>query len=646
MKKKTWLFMLFALILALFITACDPSSTGPVLVSDTAVEEAANSEIAESEETAVPILEDMFETGADLTNNDTIYDANGIEVGFTEDGRPYRGSRSAPVVLEEFSDYQCPFCARYFSETLPSLLENQIANGEVMTIFYDFPLTSIHNQAAAAAHAARCAGDQGADAYWNMHDKIFANPTEWSNNKADTVFKSYAADLGLDAVQFENCQSAGKYETHIQDDIDLARGRGVGSTPSFFVNDQMLVGAQPLSAFNEAIAIVNDGGALPVAEPEPETPTVVTGSPLIEPVPAVIPTGNAAFTQGSPDAPVTIVEYTDYQCPYCQKYAQETFPQVLTDMIENGRVHYILKDFPLDSIHPNARTAATAARCAGEQDAYLEMHDALFANQSNWSGQDAVPVLAGIATELGLDVDAFNSCMGDGRYDTVIQENSEEGAGLGVNGTPAFFIDGFLFSGALPFEAFADNVALAEAGELTAIFTPNSIGSPNAPVVIVEYTDFECPFCSRYFSETYPQIKENYIDTGLVRYVFKDLPLTSLHPRAGAAAFAARCAGDQEAFTGMHDMLFTQQTEWNTAQDLDSLLAFFNGYAEELGMDVDVFTECLLTGKHQSAIMADLEEAMGLGIQGTPAFFINDTFLSGAQPYAEFERIIEEALGN
>jgi protein-disulfide isomerase len=254
--------------------------------------------------------------------------------------------------------------------------------------------------------------------------------------------------------------------------------------------------------------------------------------------------------------------------------------------------------------------------------------------------------LAGLAAELGLDVAAYNECMGDGRYDAAIQENLEEGAGLGVTGTPAFFIGGFLFSGALPFEAFETNVALAEAGELVAMFTPLSIGSPDAPVTIVEYTDFACPFCQRYFVETYPQIKENYVDTGLVRYVFKDLPLTSIHPRAGMAAFAARCAGDQDALESMRELLFVQQDEWKTAQDGEELLAFFNGYVADLGLDTAVFTECLYTNQHQTAIVADLEEAMSFGIQGTPAFFINDTFISGAQPYEAFESLIEEMLGN
>lgn len=648
MKKQIWLIILFILGTAMLVTACGPTNSGTGVASESTGQTAVNPGNQESEATAVPVLDDAFSAVTEMSNEGTAYDDNGIEVGFTEDGRPYRGNRDAPVVLEEFSDYQCPYCARYFSQTLPSLLSNQVANGEVMTIFYDFPLTAIHPQATAAAHAARCAGDQGALAYWEMHDRIFANQAEWSNNQADAVFKGYAEELGLDAVQFENCQSAGKYETLIQADVDLGRSRGVGSTPSFFVNDQILVGAQPLAVFDNAITTVSSGGELAAAQPEPEPaePQVVSGSPVIEPTPAEIPVENAAFSLGDPDAPVTMVEYTDYQCPFCLRYFQETFPQVLSEMIENGRVHYLIKDFPLDSIHPQARAAATAARCAGEQDAYLAMHDAIFSNQTNWSGADAGQVLAGLAAELGLDVAAYNECVGDGRYDAAIQDNLEEGAELGVSGTPAFFINGFLFSGAQPYQTFSDNVALAEAGELAALFTPHSIGDTDAPVTMVEYTDFECPFCSRYFTETYPKIKEIYVDTGLVRYVFKDLPLTNIHPRAGAAAFAARCAGDQGDFIGMHDMLFAQQAEWITAQDIDALLAYFSGYAEELEMDTAVFTECLLTGKHQTAIVADLQEARSFGITGTPAFFINDTFVSGAQPYAEFERIIEEMLSN
>ena len=85
-------------------------------------------------------------------------DADGIQVGFTEDGRPYRGDPNAPVLMEEYSDYQCPFCGRFFEQTFPSINNNQIANGEVLLVFYDFPL-NIHPQAEVAANAARCAGE-------------------------------------------------------------------------------------------------------------------------------------------------------------------------------------------------------------------------------------------------------------------------------------------------------------------------------------------------------------------------------------------------------------------------------------------------------------------------------------------------------
>ena len=102
-------------------------------------------------------------------------DAKGLPVGFTDDGRPYRGNPHAPVIIEEFSDFQCPFCARFAAQTLPSIEENQIRSGDALLIFYDFPLTNLHPQATAAANAARCAGEQGAPAYWAMHDLLFTD---------------------------------------------------------------------------------------------------------------------------------------------------------------------------------------------------------------------------------------------------------------------------------------------------------------------------------------------------------------------------------------------------------------------------------------------------------------------------------------
>lgn len=584
--------------------------------------------------------------------------AAGIPVGFTEEGRPYRGNTDAPIVMEEFSDFQCPYCARFAAETLPGLLENQIAAGQVKVIYFDFPLNSIHPQAAAAANAARCAGENGAAAYWAMHDRLLANPDEWSNSEANTVFLGYAAEMGFGGDEFAACLEENRHAAAVEADLALGQSRGVSSTPTFFLNDQPVIGAYPLDYFNQAIAAVVAGETI-AAQPEAEPQ-----GPTVKPTPATIVMDNLAAERGDPNAAVTIVEYTDYQCPYCLRHASETLPRLLTEMIDTGRARYVIKDFPLDSIHPEARAAAVAARCAGDQDAYWEMHDALFARQGEWAGlgAGANDVFTNLASELALDVTAFTECVAGGRHAAVVQANQDEGIALGVTGTPAFFINGFPVSGAQPFELFEYAIGLAEEGTLADAYvapeeaqaqpTPAgpvevntgdafSIGEPNAPVTIVEFTDFQCPFCSRHFLETYPQIKANYVDTGQVRYVFMDFPLSSIHPQAQLAAEAARCAGDQAQYMEMHDALFSRQEEWGGRDDAGEV---FVGYAQELGLDGTAFGECLNSRAHESAVLADLEEGVRVGVDGTPAFFINGNFVSGAQPFEVFQQLIDSLL--
>lgn len=589
-------------------------------------------------------------------------DAAGIPVGFTEEGRPYRGRLDAPIVMEEFSDFQCPYCGRFTNETMPALLENQVANGEVVIIFHDFPLNAIHPQAAAAANAARCAGENGAAAYWAMHDRLFANIGDWSNNTPNKVFLSYGEELGFDGETFGACLEENRHAEAIKTDLALGQSRGVSSTPSFFLNDQPIIGAYPLDYFNQAIAAVGDGSNI-AAQPEAQPQ-----NPRVKPTPAAIVMSDIAGERGDAGAAVTIVEYTDYQCPYCARHEAETMPSIISELVDSGRVRYIIKDFPLDNIHPEARAAAVAARCAGEQGAYWEMHNELFAGQSEWGGlgDGAATVFATMAKDLSLNSADFAACMKSGRYDAVIQANQDEGVTLGVNGTPAFFINGFPISGAQPYELFEYAVGLAEQGTLADAYVSAdedaaqaqapptgpvevdtegaySIGDEDAPVVMVEFTDYQCPFCSRHFLETFPKIKADYIDTGKVRYVFLDFPLTSIHPQAQLAAEAARCAGDQGAYLQMHDVLFGRQDEWNGRDDAGQI---FNGYARELGLNGDVFAGCLAEGKHTAAVQADLEQGIALGVDGTPAFFINGNFVSGAQPFEVFRGAIESLLGN
>ncbi|MCA9944721.1 MAG: thioredoxin domain-containing protein, partial [Anaerolineales bacterium] len=351
-----------------------------------------------------------------------------------------------------------------------------------------------------------------------------------------------------------------------------------------------------------------------------------------------------------------------------------TFPTLFTEMIENGRVFYAIKDLPLDNLHPEAIVAATAVRCAGEQDAYKAMHDSVFANQELWSGNGetaAISIFADLAADLGLDGDELTGCIQAGAQRELVLANQQESLALGVSSTPTFYMNGYPLRGAQPFEVFDAVAELIENGELEATLeaqmrqayeqaqaqaaqpqTPTgpvdvpidgayAVGDPNAPITIIEYTDYQCPFCSRHFEQTYGLLKENYIDTGVVYYVFKDFPLTQIHPQAMLAANAARCAGEQDSYAAMHDTLFATQAEWNGRTDADTL---FNQYAAEMGLDAEQFATCLADRTYEERIIADLNEGASYGINGTPGFFLNGYFLSGAQPYATFADAIEFLL--
>lgn len=168
------------------------------------------------------------------------------------------------------------------------------------------------------------------------------------------------------------------------------------------------------------------------------------------------------------------------------------------------------------------------------------------------------------------------------------------------------------------------------------------IGNEEAPVTIVEYTDYQCPFCQRYFFNTYSQIKENYIKAGAVKYIVKDLPL-SFHSGARPAVYATRCAGEQDKFWEMHEKVYTYQNEWGYS---DTPNEVFNKYAEEFELDTEEFSACLVAGPENfdTKINEDIAEANSKGLSGTPSFTINTRSLVGAQPYSAFSQIIDSNL--
>jgi len=161
----------------------------------------------------------------------------------------------------------------------------------------------------------------------------------------------------------------------------------------------------------------------------------------------------AAGRKGNKDAPVKVVEFTEYQCPFCSKYYKEAYQQILSDYVETGKVEYALRDLPLP-FHNNAQKTSEAARCAGESGKYWEMHDKLFENQAEWSelaGVEAISKFIEYGRSLGLEI---GQCLESGQFEQAVKDDAVLSSSLGMNGTPSFLINGQRLVGAQPFESF------------------------------------------------------------------------------------------------------------------------------------------------------------------------------------------------
>ena len=387
------------------------------------------------------------------------------QVGITDQGYPFKGNPSAPVVIEEFSSYQCPFCVRHFQETVPQIMANYVETGLVLYIFRDYPLPS-QPQSPLAAEAARCAGlAGGGSAYWAMHDRLLGQQREWSGRgDADTMFKGYAEEIELDTDTFNECLDSRTTKAQVEADAAEGSSRSIRSTPSFLINGQPLIGAQPYAVFAQAIDAALAGEAPAAAEPS---------APSTGPTPAAISPTDDALILGDPNAPVTIIEFRDFQCPFCARYYQETWPQIKTEFIDTGRVRYMFKDFPVANSHPQAPKSHEAVRCAGEQGEYWAMHGRIFAGQSEWSGRpNHVTIFKNYADELGLETGDFDACLDSDRWVNAVNADLAEGIDLGVSGTPAFFINGYPLIGAQPYATFQYAIGLAEEGKLGDAYQP------------------------------------------------------------------------------------------------------------------------------------------------------------------------------
>ena len=171
------------------------------------------------------------------------------------------------------------------------------------------------------------------------------------------------------------------------------------------------------------------------------------------------------------------------------------------------------------------------------------------------------------------------------------------------------------------------------------------LGPDDAPVTIIEFSDFQCPYCKRFRDQTLDQILQTY--EGKVRFVYRDFPLSSIHDWAQKAAEAGECANEQGQFWAYHDLLFANQTVLNQqleAAGLSGVVETFKTYAGQTGLDTAAFSDCLDSGKYAQEVQKDYNDGVAAGVTGTPAFYINGQELIGAQPFSAFQAAIDAAL--
>ncbi len=190
------------------------------------------------------------------------------------------------------------------------------------------------------------------------------------------------------------------------------------------------------------VPVANQQLAAPSVPPPPDVVTVEVGKlPVL----------------GDKNAKVTIVEFSDFQCPFCKRYVDETQQQLYDEYIKTGKANLYYRHFPLSSIHPNAQKAGEASECANEQGKFWDYSNILFRDQESWSpktGADVAAAFTDFAGELGLDTTQFSSCLASGKYAQTVQTDATAGSIVRVEGTPTFFINGHRLVGAQPFEVF------------------------------------------------------------------------------------------------------------------------------------------------------------------------------------------------
>jgi len=367
-----------------------------------------------------------------------------VEVGDS----PTRGPADAPVTIVMFSDFECRFCDEAFATI--AALEQEYA-GQIRFVYKSLPLDT-HQHALLAALVGHSAQSQGK--FWEFHDLVFSG-----RGIDPATIQRYAAEVGLDVDRVEREVETLVHASAVRNDLRVAKRLKLRSTPVFFINGRMLPGARPSHIFRHMIdqelslaERLADQGVSPAQlydhtikwgytalvyendRPELDDDTVypvpIAGSP----------------SRGPADAPITIVAFTDFQCPFCFR-GHATMEELRA--LYGDQIRFVFKHFPLPG-HPIGALASRASYAALAAGQFWEFHDAVLALGSRYDGRD----LLGIGAKLGISQIALEAAMTTESNDAAIQADLDLGVRLGITGTPAYFINGRPIVGAHPLMDF------------------------------------------------------------------------------------------------------------------------------------------------------------------------------------------------
>lgn len=609
---------------------------------------------------------------------------------------PQWGKRHAPVTLVVFADYQCPFCSRL--EGTIAELKRRYGAAQLRVVHKHNPLAFHDKAGPAAAFAAAYHERFGDKGFWRLHAALYAD-----QRQLDGVISDAAASMGADLAQLRASSAWLRAEQKVEADMALGKLRGVTGTPASFINGVFLSGAQPVDKFtaiiDEQLAAARDLASRGTAPSRIYAELSAKNFKAPAPAPSRQPDDETtvwkvelgkAPVRGKAAALVTIVEFSEFQCPFCARVVP-TLNQLQKEY--GDKVRLVWKHNPLP-FHPRAAPAAELtfeARAQRGEAGFWAAHDLLFKREcvgqpqlnsmsecndagGNWveSQQNMTDGdLLLHARALGLDQNKVMAAITHGKHKAEIEADQDQADDLKAGGTPHFFINGRRLVGAQPVEKFRAMIdeevqkaeALVRAGtpaarvyeklmataktpdppEKKVIAAPTrqnpSRGPANAKVVVQMFSDFQCPFCKR-VNPTIEELENAFPKD--VRVVWRNVPLP-FHKDAVPAAEAAMEAFAQKGdrgFWAMYELIFAAQGQPDALgrQALE-------GYAAQLGLDMQRFSNALDTHVHVPAIEADKKIANDAGIHGTPAFVVGEYYISGAQSLPKFRKAVEMALG-